>query len=67
MITDHIVFNTRTGRVECVYCKREEGLPSPIPIRRLSAWLDSFTAEHQECERPVHWKDLDEAIERAKQ
>lgn len=50
---DYVVFHDGTqrpyGTIECRRCGQVERLPIPIRIRRMVAWIGSFSEEHEEC------------------
>ena len=53
MSTDHIITNTKTGRLVCQHCKVEESPPHmPCPSNILDA-MDPFESVHKDCKPPM--------------
>jgi hypothetical protein len=54
MSTDHIITNTKTGRLVCQHCKVEEAPPHmPCPINVIIDAMDHFEEQHKDCKLPM--------------
>jgi len=54
MSTDHIITNTKTGRLVCQHCKVEEAPPHmPCPINVIIDAMDHFESVHKDCKPPM--------------
>jgi hypothetical protein len=49
---DHVVVNTKAGRLECKHCGRTFGFALPMTLDEFVRLSNLFAAEHVSCEVP---------------
>jgi hypothetical protein len=51
-MTDHIVHNSKTQRMECQHCGFTQAVKMPAPIDSILGEFDAFMEAHKDCKRP---------------
>ena len=53
MSTDHTVYNSKVGCLECKHCNFQQIVKMPIAIDAMVSSMDAFAAAHKGCVAPI--------------